>query len=261
MSAFLDFIALGWFLVCWLGYTEYSRRMAHNRPCLSNTLDMYREDWMRMMLRRDNRIPDATVVGNLERNGAFFASSCLLILAGIITALGYTEEVMNVFEPLPFGSHASREIWELRLVVLLLVFVYAFFKFTWSMRMYNFVAVLIGGAAMPDDPKTTPAAREAFAKSAATVCNLAGDAFNLGLRSYYYALAVVTWFIHPLLCIGASTLVVMVLYRREFCSDALSALRVGKTFEEPVPKGEKKPKTEAKEDRDRPGPDKNMKAH
>jgi uncharacterized membrane protein len=232
MSAALDFIALAWFLVCWLGYSEYSRRMARSRPCLSNTLDLYREDWMRMMLRRENRIPDATVVGNLERNGAFFASSCLLILAGIITALGYTQEVMKVFEPLPFGSPPTREIWELRLVVLLLVFVYAFFKFTWSMRMYNFVAVLIGSAAPPDDTKITPAAREAFARSAATTCNLAGDAFNLGLRSYYYALAIVTWFIHPLLCIGASTLVVFVLYRREFRSSALKALRAGKIFDD-----------------------------
>ncbi len=233
MAAALDFIALAWFLVCWLGYSEYSRRRAGTRPCLSNTLDLYREDWMRVMLRRENRISDASVVGNLERNGAFFASSCLLILAGIITALGYTQEVMEVFSALPFGGATSRAIWELRLVVLLLVFVYAFFKFTWSMRLYNFVSVLVGSAPAPDDTKTSPAAREAFALSAAKVCNQAGDAFNLGLRSYYYALAVVTWFIHPLFCIAASTWVVFVLYRREFRSAALEALRAGKVFEEP----------------------------
>jgi uncharacterized membrane protein len=55
------------------------------------------------------------------------------------------------------------------------------------------------------------------------------------LRSYYYALAVVAWFIHPMVFIAASTLVVVVLYRREFQSDALVALRAGKVFEEPVP--------------------------
>ena len=71
MGDFLELIALIWFLVCWLGYTYYSRRRAADRPCLSNTLDMYREDWMRVMLRRENRIADASVVGNLERNGAF----------------------------------------------------------------------------------------------------------------------------------------------------------------------------------------------
>lgn len=250
MAASLDLIALAWFLVCWLGYSGYSRQKAGDRPCLSNTLDLYREDWMRVMLKRENRISDASVVGNLERNGAFFASSCLLILAGIITALGYTQEVMEVFKTLPFGHLPSREIWELRMVTLLLVFVYAFFKFTWSMRMYNFVAVLIGGAPMPDDNKASPAAKEALAKSAAKVCNLAGDAFNLGLRSYYYAMAVVTWFIHPLVFLVSSTLVVLVLYRREFRSDALLALRAGKVFEEPVAKPSKSEKTEKPESTD-----------
>ncbi len=242
MSNILEVIALLWFLTCWLGYTVYSRRRAGDRPCLSNTLDMYREDWMRVMLRRENHIADASVVGNLERNGAFFASSCLLILAGIITALGYTQEVMEVFSTLPFGTLPSREIWELRMVLLLVVFIYAFFKFTWSMRMYNFVSVMVGSAPPPDDTKTSPAAREAFARSAGKVCNLAGDAFNLGLRSYYYAMAVVGWFIHPLVFIAGSTLVVVVLYRREFCSNALGALRSGKVFEEEVPaKAEKTP--------------------
>lgn len=235
MGNILEFVAIFWFFVCWLGYTEYSKRRAADRPCLSNTLDMYREDWMRVMLRRGNRMSDTSVVGNLERNGAFFASSCLLILAGIITALGYTSEAMEVFSAMPMSVVPTREVWELRLVVLLVVFVYAFFKFTWSMRMYNFVSVMIGSAPLADDTKASPARREAFALSAGKVCSLAGDAFNLGLRSYYYALAVVAGFIHPVAFMAASTLVVVVLYRREFCSDALVALRSGKIFEEPLP--------------------------
>ncbi|MDL0432628.1 DUF599 family protein [Marinobacter sp. TBZ242] len=233
MGIYLELIALVWFLICWLGYTEYSKRKANERPCLSNTLDLYREDWMRVMLKRENRISDASVVGNLERNGAFFASSCLLIVAGIITALGYTQEVMEVFSTMPFGTLPSREIWEMRMLVLMVIFIYAFFKFTWSMRMYNFVAVLIGSAPLPSDTKASPASREAFARSAGNVCNMAGDAFNLGLRSYYYALAVVSWFIHPVVFMGASTLTVIILYRREFRSAALQALRSGKVFEEP----------------------------
>jgi uncharacterized membrane protein len=133
MGIYLELASLVWFLICWLGYSLYSQHAADKRPCLSNTLDLYRTDWMRVMLSRENRISDASVVGNLERNGAFFASSCLLILAGIITAL-----------------------------------------------------------------------------------------------------AVVAWFVHPVAFIGASTLIVIILYRREFRSDALVALRAGKVFEDSV---------------------------
>ena len=238
MGIYLELASLVWFLICWVGYSLYSKRAASKRPCLSNTLDLFRTDWMRVMLSRENRISDASVVGNLERNGAFFASSCLLILAGIITALGYTQQVMEVFSTLPFGTLPSREVFEMRMVLLMVIFIYAFFKFTWSMRTYNFLAVLIGAAPLAGDTKTSPAARDAFAQSAATVCNQAGEAFNLGLRSYYYALAVVAWFVHPIAFIGASTLIVIVLYRREFRSNALLALRAGKVFEDPVPKSE-----------------------
>src|SRR5690554_8024747 len=90
MGYYLELIALFWFLICWVGYTWYSRNRATSRSRLSNTLVMYREDWMRVMLKRENRISDASVVGNLERNGALFASSCLLIFRGIITAFGYS---------------------------------------------------------------------------------------------------------------------------------------------------------------------------
>jgi uncharacterized membrane protein len=234
MGIYLELASLVWFLICWLGYSLYSQHAADKRPCLSNTLDLYRTDWMRVMLSRENRISDASVVGNLERNGAFFASSCLLILAGIITALGYTQQVMEVFSTMPFGTLPSRPVFEMRMILLMVIFIYAFFKFTWSMRTYNFLAVLIGAAPLAGDTKASPAARDAFARSAATVCNQAGDAFNLGLRSYYYALAVVAWFVHPVAFIGASTLIVIILYRREFRSDALVALRAGKVFEDSV---------------------------
>ena len=236
MGMYLELAGLVWFLICWIGYSLYSKSAADKRPCLSNTLDLYRADWMRVMLSRENRISDTTVVGNLERNGAFFASSCLLILAGIITALGYTQQVMEVFGTIPFGTLPSREVFELRMVLLMVIFIYAFFKFTWSMRCYNFLAVLVGAAPLAGDTKTSPAARDAFAQSAGTVCNQAGDAFNLGLRSYYYALAVVAWFAHPIAFIAASTLIVIILYRREFYSDALLALRSGKVFDDPVVK-------------------------
>lgn len=226
----LDFIALAWFFVCWIGYTHYSRIKAKNTPCLSSILDLYRQDWMRVMVQRENKIADATIIGNLERNGAFFASSCLLILAGILTALGYTQQVIEVFNALPYSSVASRWIWELKLGVLMVLFIYAFFKFTWSVRLYNFVSVLVGSSPPPDAKKVSPAAREALAAHSAAICNQAGDAFNLGLRSFYYALAVIGWFIHPMVLIVASTVVVYVLYRREFRSQALKSLRSGKVF-------------------------------
>jgi uncharacterized membrane protein len=53
---------------------------------------------------------------------------------------------------------------------------------------------------------------------------LAGDEFNRGLRSYYFGIASVTWMIHPGLLMAFSALIVFVLIRRDFYSEALEIM-------------------------------------
>ena len=62
------------------------------------------------------------------------------------------------------------------------------------------------------------------AERVARVVSMAAHHFNFGIRSYYFALAVLAWFVSPWLFVAAAALVVYVLYRREFHSSALSTL-------------------------------------
>ena len=73
----IHLIAALWFVICWGGYTRYATWKARDTACLASVLHLYREDWMRRMLLRDNRIADASVIGNLERNASFFAFASL----------------------------------------------------------------------------------------------------------------------------------------------------------------------------------------
>ncbi|SDS43181.1 DUF599 domain-containing protein [Pseudomonas oryzae] len=217
-------LALGWFVFCWLGYTGYALRKGEETPCLASVLHLYREDWMRRLLMRENRIADANVIGNLERNASFFASSTLIILAGILTVLGSTERAVSVLAELPFVQPASREISEIKLICVALVFIYSFFTFSWCMRQYNFSAVLVGAAPMIAERHVTEQERRAYAERTARVISMAANQFNLGLRSYYFGLATLAWFINPWLYMLATAGVVLVLYRREFHSDVLKVM-------------------------------------
>jgi len=67
-----NLLAIAWFVACWGGYTRYAIWKGRDTACLASVLHLYREDWMRRMLLRDNRIADASVIGNLERNASFF---------------------------------------------------------------------------------------------------------------------------------------------------------------------------------------------
>ena len=218
------FLALGWFLACWIGYSYYAEWRGRDTACLASVLHLYRQDWMRRLLLRENRIADASVIGNLERNASFFASSTLLILAGILTVLGATDRAVSVLADLPLVQPATRSISELKLLGMATIFVYAFFTFSWCMRQYNFAAVLVGSAPMVGERHVTEQERKAFAERTARVISMAANQFNFGLRAYYFGMATLAWFINPWFFMLVTAGVVVVLYRREFHSDVLEVM-------------------------------------
>ncbi len=217
-------IAVVWFIVCWVGYTRYASWRARDTACLASVLHLYRQDWMQRMLMRDNRIADANVIGNLERNASFFASSTLIILAGILTALGASDRAVSLLADLPFAQPVSRGLSEIKLLALGVVFVYAFFTFSWCMRQYNFAAVLVASAPMAGERNVNDQERRSFAERSARVVSMAANQFNFGLRAYYFGMATLAWFIHPWFFMAVTTGVVLILYRREFHSDVLKVM-------------------------------------
>ena len=227
--SWLDWLAVCCFFLCWLWYYHYCRLRLRSKRCLAATMHSYRYDWMKRMIDREVRIADATIMTHLERNGAFFASSSLLILAALFSLLGATDKALEIVSELPFALLAPTQLGiEVKLLLLIGIFIYAFFTFTWSMRQYNFCAILIASAPLPSEKNISAGARNAFAIQAANVIDLAANQFNYGLRAYYFGLGLLGWFLHPLFLIFSTVAVVAILYRREFHSKTLKALAAGR---------------------------------
>ncbi|HKQ31293.1 MAG TPA: DUF599 family protein [Burkholderiales bacterium] len=216
---FSDFIGLIWFVALWVCYTVYTdsgRPRAHSLRAAMHT-NRYR--WMLQILKREGRIVDAAILGQLSQGASFFASTTLLILVGLFTLLGATDEAVVALRQIPFTGKMSLLQWELRLLVLIVVFVHAFFKFTWAMRQFNYCAVMIGAAPVElnrHDPE--------FVERAAWLNTLANKDLNQGLRAYYLGLAVLAWFVNVWAFMATTVLVIAVLYHREFHSEALRTL-------------------------------------
>src|SRR4030065_2396468 len=190
-----DLRSLVWFVVLWLGYTVYAARHARRARSLRAVMHAYREQWMQQMLLRDNRVADVNILRNLLQGGAFFPSATLLVLAGLLTILGSTDKAIEIMRALPFAAKTTLLQWELKLLVLCMVFVYAFFKFTWALRQFNYCSTLIGAAPRgPDD---------AFARRAAEVATHASKDFNQSLRAVYFSLAALGWFARAGVFMGA----------------------------------------------------------
>ncbi|MDP1672988.1 MAG: DUF599 domain-containing protein [Burkholderiales bacterium] len=218
----LDIGALLFFVLSWAGYALFAEWRAKSVPSLHNTMDRYRRDWMLRMIERDNRMVDVNIMRNLTRSSQFFASTTMLVLGALIALLGYVQQAMEVVSGLPFTVKASQRLLEIKIVLLVLIFVYAFFKFSWAIRQLGFCSTLVGAA--PKPPKDNPEQYSADIERIAAVTSYAGTNFNDGLRSYYFALAAMTWFLHPYLMIIATAWVVYVLHHREFESRTLHAL-------------------------------------
>jgi uncharacterized membrane protein len=180
---------------------------------------------MRRVLLRDNRVGDAALIANLERNVSFLASTTILILAGLLTVFTVSEQISSLVSQIPFAISASPLSVQLKMLMLVVIFVYAFFTFTWSMRQYGFCSIVLGAAPMVEEKGVSVGERERYAFYAARVIDLAGLSYNHGLRAYYFALSVLAWFISPYLFFLSTSFVVAVLYRREFKSRSLLALK------------------------------------
>jgi uncharacterized membrane protein len=216
----IDVFVLAWFILCWAGYASFAWHLSGTRASLVVAMRIYRREWFKRMLGNENRIGDTAALNSLLSASTFFASTSLLILTGLVALLGTTERVIDVVSNLPFTRHDSELIWHIKIILMIGVFIYAFFKFTWSIRQFNFCAVLIGAAPQSDQPDE----HKDFVDTIVSVASFSEESFNHGLRAFYFALAALSWFLHPWLFVIASAVVVYVLYQREFCSQALYAL-------------------------------------
>jgi uncharacterized membrane protein len=218
----IDIVALACFVGAWIGYAVAVEWTAHGRDTLNAHMDRYRQIWVRRMLHRDMRMVDMQIMASLQNGTAFFASTSLIAIGGALTLLRATEEVLSVMHALPVGIEASRGQWEAKTIGLTIIFVYAFFKFAWSYRLFNYVAILFG-AMPPASERDTPEA-EAHVRRTARLFQSAGLHFNRGQRAFFLALGYLGWFAGPYVLIASTAAVVVVLWRRQFTSDSRQAV-------------------------------------
>ena len=224
----LDIVALAIFFACWAGYTSFARKKAKTTNCVARCLHQHRIHWMYELIGREIRVGESALLANLERNIAFFASSTLLISAGVLTLFSQVEKLESVIDSIPFAEFPNHFMIQLKLGLLILIFVMAFFQFTWSMRQYGFVNVMIG--ACPYDPSGNNKNLQKYAVQMAVVQDQAAHSYNYGLRSYYFSIAALCWFFHPIIFSLASIVVVKILYNREFTSKTVKAITLGQQY-------------------------------
>lgn len=214
-----DWVALAIFLFVWIAYTWFADHSHWSANSLPSVMNFHRHQWMREILQREIRVPDTILMGNFVHSSVFFASTAILVIGGLVAALGASDKAVDAIAALPFVSTITKGLWELKVLSLITVFIYAFVKFIWAVRLANYNSILFSAA-----PFNNGNFNEEYAVELGNMIGLFGLHFNQGLRAYFFSLAILGWWINAYVFLISTSMVLWVLYRREFRSRSLRAV-------------------------------------
>lgn len=217
-----DLVALAFFAAAWSAYHLSIERGLGGKPGLNLLMDGFRRRWMAEMAERDSRIVDSAIMASLQNGTAFFASTSLIAIGGVATLLRTTDDVLRIFSEISVGLVSDRGLFEVKVIGLLVIFGYAFFKFAWAYRLFNYTAILMG--ATPPRTHADRDERDRMVRRAGSMNIVAGTHFTRGQRAFFFALAYLGWFLGPWTFMGATGAVLFVMGKRQFGSDARHAL-------------------------------------
>ena len=138
---------------------------------------------------RDPRIFDAQILASLRQNTAFFGSTSLISIGGLLAMMGSPDHLVELTQAMTQPQKATFLKLQIKLAFATLFSVYAFLKFAWSSRLFSYCAVLM--AAVPNNPNHPQAILRAIMAGEISIRTALN--FNRGLRAIYFALASLAW--------------------------------------------------------------------
>lgn len=200
-------------LVAYLAYNIIVPMVEQKRPSLSVIMNMQRRRWVANASRRESPF-DAILSGNIMGSVSLLASTSVLLVLAVFAMFGQLSTLMAALDSLSLQRTYSLLDVQLHLVVMLAMFVQAFFAFTLSLRQFNHFCIMLG--ALEHDRVTSDEEIEAIARMNA----LGAKNFNSGIRAYYFSVSTVAWFVSEWLAVAACIITVLILAHREFFSSA-----------------------------------------
>lgn len=200
-------------LVCYFAYNIIVPQVEKLRPSLSVIMNMQRRRWVANAALRESPF-DAILSGNIMSSVSFLASTAVLLILAIFAVFGQVPALMVALESLSLDRAYTALDVQLHLVVMLAMFVLAFFAFTLSLRQFNHFCIMLG--AIDHSAPTSEEEIDAITRMNA----LGAKNFNSGIRAYYFSVATVAWFVTEWLPIVACIATILILAHREFFSSS-----------------------------------------
>jgi uncharacterized membrane protein len=187
-------------------HIHYYFRVKHSPMQTAVGITRYlRTFWVETVMEQNRDILAVQTLRNWVMASSFLASTAILIGLGI---LGYIFQQKTIAE-LPFSFDrivtSPGNINILKILVLFMIFAFAFFNFTLSIRYYNHVNFMINVPLDRDELVTVGYVTK--------VLNLGMIHYTLGMRAYYLSGPFFLWLFGPIWMLLGSLTLLIVLYR------------------------------------------------
>lgn len=213
-----DLVALSLFAFFWLGFEYIIDHSPLRHKSLSGLMAHKRREWMLAFSDRDLRMFDEGILSGLQTGTSFMGTVSIFAIGGCFALLNSTDIVLAIFKDLHVVDTDVRAAWEIKIIGLTFIFVYSFFKFAWSYRLFNYCGILMG--AVPMVGEALPEEIRQQALLAAKMNTVASRHFTAGIRGIFFGFAFLGWLIGPYILMLSTLCVAIVIIRRQFFSNA-----------------------------------------
>ncbi|WP_324778600.1 DUF599 domain-containing protein [Thiobacillus sedimenti] len=160
-------------------------------------------------IMRSNSAKDIMAVQTLRNfimAPSLMASTAGLLIIGTLTLSGQAENISHSWHVLSIGGSHATQLWILKVMLLLVDFIVAFFAFAMSVRLANHVLFMVNVPEHGTHHALSP-------RAVAHRLNRAGNMFAIGMRAFFFAIPLVFWLFGPYFLLISSIGLVLALHR------------------------------------------------
>lgn len=190
-----------------LVYQLYLRWRTRRDPASSaqDVMLAARAAWVESVMRERRDILAVQTLRNSTMAASFMASTAILLIIGVLTLSAQGDKLSGTWHSLNFLGHVSAEMWLFKLLMMLFDLLFAFFAFSMSVRLFHHIGYSINVPLDRQLANTQP--RHVVAQM-----NRAGIFYRIGMRAYYFIVPLLFWLFGPLFLMGATVLLIFLLY-------------------------------------------------
>jgi len=211
-SYLLDGLCFLLYCTMFFGYMRFIEWKSRGNPVytVQGISSLARATWVKTVMEEGKDILAVQTLRNSTMAATFLASTAILLSVGVLTLSGQSDKLKITWQLLEYFGDRHEELMPAKLIILLVNLFAAFFFFASSIRLYGDVGYMINARYTGQDKSESRKVVEA--EVVADQLNRAGDHYRMGMRGFYSMVPLVFWFFGPIFLLGASVLVVTILF-------------------------------------------------